>query len=197
MTKTFSFLISYFLRPSFRKPMGSRSQIKKVHLKSSSQVVGDTLFTYEEMITLLTQIEAVLNSRPLRLWRSRWPQCFNSNFLTGSAINTIPEPSLESVKLSRWQLTRKMLESFWTRWLKECLQRHLVMYKWNRLSPSLRENSLVLIVDERYPPSNWSLGRIIEVYPEKDGQTRVVVYPYSNFLKRPVVCPLLVPNPFT
>jgi len=34
----------------------------KYHLK---RIIGDTLLTYEGMSTLLTQIEAVLNSRPL------------------------------------------------------------------------------------------------------------------------------------
>ena len=33
---------------------------------------------------------------------------------------------------------------------------------------------LVLIKDDRYPPSQWPLGRIIEVYPGPDGIVRVV-----------------------
>lgn len=87
----------------------------KFHLK---RVIGDTWLTYEEMSTLLTQIEAVLNSRPLSPL-SDDPNDFNAltpgHFLIGNALSTIPEPSLENVRsshLSRWQLNRQMLENF-------------------------------------------------------------------------------------
>lgn len=65
----------------------------KYHMK---RVVGDTLLTYEEMNTLLTQIEAVLNSRPLSSL-SDDPEDLNAlipgHFLRRSALRTIPEPS--------------------------------------------------------------------------------------------------------
>ncbi|XP_025270373.1 uncharacterized protein LOC112639712 [Camponotus floridanus] len=134
--------------------------------------------------------EAVLNSRPLSCL-SDDPEDLHAltpgHFLTGSSLTTIPEPSLLSVKgsrLSRWQLTRQMLESFWTRWSRECLQRHLAIYKWNRISPSLQEGSLVLITDERYPPSKWPLGRIVQTHPGKDGQFCVENLPWTTFAKR-------------
>jgi len=115
----------------------------KHHLR---RVVGDTLLTYEEMNTLLTQIEAVLNFRfftPLSNDPENLEALTPGHFLTGSAFKAIPEPSLLSVKcsrLSRWQLTQQMLESFWTCWSRECLQ-HLAIYKWNKTSPSLQEGS--------------------------------------------------------
>lgn len=125
----------------------------KYHLK---RIIGDNFLTYEEMNTLLTQIEAVLNSRPLSSL-SDDPEDLNAltpgHFLRGSSLTTISEPSLLSLKgsrFSRWQLTRQMLESFWTRWSRECLQRHLAIYKWNRIR-TLQEGSLVLIADVRYP----------------------------------------------
>lgn len=152
------------------------------------------------MITLLTQIEAILNSRPLCSLTDD-PDDLNvltpAHFLIGSSLSTIPEPSLETEKisrLSRWQLTRQMIESFWTHWTKEYLQRYLSIYKWNRTSPPLTEGTLVLVVDdERYPPSKWPLGRIIKLHSGKDGQVRVVTIrtQTSNF-KRLIIklCPL-------
>ncbi|XP_011875823.1 PREDICTED: uncharacterized protein LOC105570743, partial [Vollenhovia emeryi] len=140
----------------------------KFHLK---RVIGENRLTYEEMATLLTQIEAVLNSRPLSPLTDD-PDDLQvltpGHFLIGSAITTLPEPSLELIKcshLSRWQLNRQMLSSFWSRWSKECLQRYLAMYKWNKTLPPLKEGTLVLVVDERYPPSKWPLGRIIQLHP--------------------------------
>ncbi|XP_011877529.1 PREDICTED: uncharacterized protein LOC105567318, partial [Vollenhovia emeryi] len=90
----------------------------KYHLR---RVVGDTSLTYEEMTTIFTQIEAILNSRPLCPLTDD-PDDIQAltpgHFLIGCAPTIIPEPSLESVKssrLSRWQLTRQMLDSFWAR----------------------------------------------------------------------------------
>jgi len=89
----------------------------KYHLK---RIIGTHLLTYEEMTTFLTQVEAVLNSRPL-CPLSDDPDDLQAStpahFLIGGPLATIPEPSLERVKishLSRWQLTRQMLESFWS-----------------------------------------------------------------------------------
>lgn len=170
----------------------------KYHLH---RVVGDTLLTYEEMTTLLSQVESVLNSRPL-CPLTEDPDDLNvltpGHFLLGGAPVIVPEPSLEMVKssrLSRWQLVRQKLDSFWSRWSKECLQRYLSVYKWNRVSKSLETGTLVLVVDERYPPSKWPLGRIIQTHAGKDGHTRVVtVQTQTSVLTRPIVkvCPLPV-----
>ncbi|XP_071653545.1 uncharacterized protein, partial [Temnothorax longispinosus] len=149
----------------------------KTHL---NKIVGDQLLTYEEMNTLLIQIEAVLNSRPL-CPQSEDPTDISAlspgHFLIGQALTTIPEPSLDGVKvshLSRWQLLRKMLEDFWKQWSRDCLQRYLAVYKWNNAVPSIKEGSLVLVVDERYPPAKWPLGRVVKTHPGQDGHTRVV-----------------------
>lgn len=168
----------------------------KYHIK---RVIGNQLLTYEEMVTFLTQVEAVLNSRPLCPLTND-PDDLNvltpAHFLIGSTLSIIPEPSLEMTKvsrLSRWQLTRQMLESFWSHWSKECLQRYLSVYKWNRESPPLIEGTIVLVVDERYPPAKWPLGRVIKSHPGKDYKVRVVtVRTQLSTLKRPItkLCPL-------
>ena len=118
------------------------------------------------------------------------------HFLMGCAPTTVPEPSIEnfnSSHLSRWQLIRQMLENFWTRWSTECLQRYYAIYKWNKPTPSLKEGTLVLVVDERFPPSKWPLGRITKTHPGEDGLTRLVtIRTQSSIIKRSInkICPL-------
>ncbi|KMQ85872.1 hypothetical protein RF55_15333 [Lasius niger] len=128
----------------------------KFHLK---RVIGEATLTYEEYSTLLIQIEAVLNSRPI------YPLSDDStdvdaltpgHFLTGAAINTVPEPSLLNLKqtrLTRWQLQRQLLESFWQRWSMEYLQRLQGISKWHNRIENIKIDALVLITDERYLPS--------------------------------------------
>lgn len=83
------------------------------------------------------------------------------------------------------------------RWSKECLQQYYTTYKWNQKSPNIEVGNLVLILDERYSPSKWPLGRITHVHPGQDGQVRVVtIKTQNNVITRPItkLCPLLTPE---
>lgn len=149
----------------------------KYHLR---RTIGDTSVTYEEMSTLLTQIESVLNSRPLCTLTDD-PNDLSvltpGHFLIGQPLNVIPKPSLLDIqinRLSRWQRLRQMMEKFWEKWSREYLQRFQAIYKWNQPLESIAIGQLVLIVDERYPLSKWPLGRVTQVHPGKDKRVRVV-----------------------
>jgi hypothetical protein len=167
------------------------------HLK---RVIGEQLLTFKEMNTLLIQIEAVLNSRSIS------PQSDDPNdisdlipghFLVGQPLTIIPELSLREVKIShfsRWQLLRKMLEDFWKQWSRNCLHRYLAIYKRNKAVPSTTVGSLVLVVDERYPPSKWLLDHVTKTHPRKDGHTRVVtIRTQVSEIQRPVTKLCLFP----
>ncbi|XP_011859788.1 PREDICTED: uncharacterized protein LOC105557211 [Vollenhovia emeryi] len=170
----------------------------KHHLR---RVIGDTLLTYEEFTTLLTQVEEVLNSRPL-CPLSDDPADVEAltpaHFLVGGPFSSVPEPSLTDVavsRLSRWQHFRQMLDHLWRRWSTEYLQRLQALAKWKVSSDRIRVGTLVLLTDERYPPSKWPLARVIEVHPGQDALIRVATIRTSNTtLKRPIVklCPLPV-----
>ncbi|XP_076299353.1 uncharacterized protein LOC143218194 [Lasioglossum baleicum] len=74
------------------------------------RTVREARLTYEEMSTLLTQIEACLNSRPLAALSddpSDLTALTPGHFLGGTALNALPEPSLvdeEVNRLTRWRL---------------------------------------------------------------------------------------------
>ena len=148
----------------------------KYHIR---RVIGDSLLTYEEFSSLLVQIECVLNSRPL-IALSEDPSDLSvltpGHFLIGESLNTLPEPSLVHLppsRLSHWQRTRQMLDHFWQRWSREYLHRHQLVSKWQTPQRQLSPGAVVLIADERYPPSKWPLARVVEVHPGNDGLVRV------------------------
>ncbi|XP_077282591.1 uncharacterized protein LOC143908707 [Temnothorax americanus] len=149
----------------------------KFHLR---RTIGETLLTTEELTTLLTQIEAILNSRPLEPL-SDDPEDVSAltpgHFLIGGLLTTIPEPSLIDLatpRLSRWQLIQQRIQQFWAQWSAQYLQRQQAISKWHHPNNNVKVDSIVLLIDERSPPCKWPLARVTALHPGKDGLTRVV-----------------------
>lgn len=163
--------------PSFGGLWEAGVKSVKYHLK---RLVGNNTFTFEEMATLLRQIEACLNSRPL---------CAISNdvndveyltpghFIMGCAPITVPEVSLldENVStLSRWKLVQLIYQQFWKYWYSEYLSKLQQRQKWLKLKENVKVGQLVLLREDNVPPCKWPIAKIIEVYPGDDNQVRVV-----------------------
>jgi hypothetical protein len=67
--------------------------------------------------------------------------------------------------------------------------------KWTKNQTEIKINDLVLIKDDNFPPLQWKLGRVIELFPGKDNIVRVVnIKTASGIFRRPLVkiCPLPV-----
>ncbi|XP_015115550.1 uncharacterized protein LOC107040119 [Diachasma alloeum] len=162
----------------------------KYHL---SRTIRDTTLTFEELSTLLTQIEAVLNSRPLQAL-SEEPDdvlCLTpGHFLIGEAPIALPEPSLDHLnvgRLSRWQLIQQRLQYFWMQWSTGYLLQLQTIFKWHHPSNDIRIGSMVLLSDERFPPAKWPLARVTALHPGKDGLSRVVtIRTAMTTLTRPI-----------
>ena len=161
----------------------------KHHLK---RVIGNSTLTYEEMATVLTQIEACLNSRPMSQI-SNDPNdpvpLTPGHFLVGEPLVIVPERNYEQANLTslrRWQMTQRMVQDFWRRWSKEYLTNFLQRYKWSRQTPEPNVGDIVLIKEDNLPPARWLLGKVTEKHRGLDGITRVVTLKCNNTLiKRP------------
>ncbi|CAG7726949.1 unnamed protein product [Allacma fusca] len=161
----------------------------KFHLKS---VIGDTALDYEEMSTVLSQVEACLNSRPLCAMSTDPADLVAltpSHFLIGDVITAIPEAdysTLPTNHLSRWQLSQKLVQHFWKRWSSEHLTRLQQRPKWWATKPNLKLGDLALVKEEQRSPLKWRLGRVQELHPGEDGLVRVVTLRVADgVLKRP------------
>lgn len=138
--------------------------------------------TFEELTTIFTQIEAILNSRPLTSVStdsSDLNALTPGHFLTGAPLTVIPEPDLEENPLnclSRFQLLPRIVQGFWRRWSKEYVTQLQARHKWKevRHNPHLKIGALVLIRDDNAPPLQWRLGRITKMFEGSDGLVRTV-----------------------
>ena len=149
----------------------------KHHLK---RVLGDSTPTVSEMRTLLTGVEAILNSRPLVPLKDD-PESFDAltpaHILIGGLLVIPPIPTLYDSNpryLTRWQDMKLRLEMFWRAWTSDFLHTLQQRTKWRIARENLKVGDLVLIKDQILPPSKWLLGRILSVNPGRDGLVRVV-----------------------
>ncbi len=157
------------------------------------RVVGDSVHTFEEITTMLTEIEAVLNSRPL------CPVTNDPNdlsiltpghFLIGDSLLAPPRPSLLDVHPNRLGIYKQMsqrVEHFARRWKKEYLSTLQHRRKWMRQCDNVEVGDLVIIKDDDFSPMQWNLGRVTEVFPDPEGLVRkVMVRTKSSELMRPI-----------
>lgn len=91
------------------------------------KVIGEQLLTYEELTTVLAQIEALLNSSPLCKLSgdSSAPEALTpAHFLTLMPLGSLPAENVVGLnvnRLDRFQLVDHMVQSFWKRWRQEYL----------------------------------------------------------------------------
>nr|CAI5851512.1 unnamed protein product [Callosobruchus analis] len=168
----------------------------KYHLK---RVIGNSKLTYEEMSTLLAQIEAILNSRPLIPLSPDPSDCdllTPAHFLIGRRLISVPDPNLIDIKttrLSRFQLIQQHNQVFWKRWSAEYLHELQERTKWKQWQQQLKLGTLVLLRDDQAPPLCWRLGRVQALHPGPDGVTRVAsIRTPQGIAKRALtqLCPL-------
>ncbi|XP_047019136.1 uncharacterized protein LOC124629667 [Helicoverpa zea] len=169
----------------------------KHHLK---RVIGNSTLTFEEITTVLAQIEACLNSRPLSYVedQDKLTILTPGHFLVGEPLVLPPDSNYERSNVSnlrRWHLLQKMMQEFWRRWSHDYLHQFLQRHKWQNQTPEPSVGDIVLIKEDNMPPGRWLLGRVEGKHPGSDGLTRVVtIRTKLSTIKRPTskVCVLPV-----
>ena len=93
------------------------------------KLLGTLSLTVEEYATILTDVEATLNSRPLCPMNTQPEDGLDvltpGHFLIGRSLSALPQHPMEKIPTSskkRWNMCQKVSTEFWQRWSKEYLQ---------------------------------------------------------------------------
>lgn len=146
----------------------------KKHFKKVAQ---NQKYTFEQFTTLLTRIEAVLNSRPLSPMTDDPQQLLAltpGHFLRGAPLVALPENAPDNLPLTdRWERLKCLQLLFARRWKDEYLKELQQRYKWHQPKDNVKVGQLVVIKDDILPSCEWRLGRIKKIHTGHDGFVRV------------------------
>jgi hypothetical protein len=139
----------------------------KYHLR---RTLGANIATYEELSTLLSEVEACLNSRPLCSLSNDPHSVFLSpgHFLIGQPLTQLPSIDYTSMKpnrLQRWQSLQQQLQNFWKRWSADYLHELQTRQRWNQSFPNVQVGDAVILRELNTAPLHWPTAIITEVHP--------------------------------
>ena len=163
--------------------------------------IGSAKLTYDELSTALTEVEAIVNSRPISYLSSETANAIPLHRVlslpdgTGATTDIADEDfilSSEDLNARAQSLTRA-LEDYWIRWREEYLLQlreryHAADNTGVPRAPILGE--VVLVHDENHPRTLWKLGRVTS---GDDGQIQGAVLEVAtngrlSTLRRPISC---------
>ncbi|KAJ8723754.1 hypothetical protein PYW07_007734 [Mythimna separata] len=162
-------------------------------VKTALAVVLNERSPPEEVLhTLMTEVEHIVNSRPLTSV-SMDPEDEESltpnHFLLGRSCGATAPGEFDDTELigkANWRTTQRLADHFWNRWVKEYLPLLMPRKLEGKETKDPKEGDIVLIVDGTLPRNSWPRGEVVKTYPGPDGRTRVLdVRTSGGILRRP------------
>ncbi|KAL5497136.1 hypothetical protein EMCRGX_G013555 [Ephydatia muelleri] len=154
------------------------------------KTIGTTKLSYEELHTVLVEVEAILNSRPLTYVLITLPDPQDTEDDMDYHASHTPE-----VLTRRMKHLTIMLDHFWKRWKREYLVELREMHRYAQKPTTPHElvsvGDVVLVYEEGHPRIFWKLAKVEGLLKGSDGAVRgakVRVRSGNGFtiLKRPV-----------
>ena len=155
------------------------------------KVIGRAKFTHDELVTAVTEIESILNSRPISYIMSSGDleePLTPSHLIVGRRLLNLPDNICYSsttdeftVNTSPFLLNKRMrylhstIDHFWTRWRDEYLLNLREGHYDNKgksRSRTIKVGDIVVIHSDDCARGFWRLGKVKEVIPGRDGEVR-------------------------
>ena len=161
--------------------------------RSIKKTVGRTSLGYDELNTLVVEVESLINSQPLTYIYDDEESISHpltpSHLISGHRISAMPNDEYFKIMSTHNTLTRRQ------RYHKQLLQQFSKQWKREYLL-SLRENStarsvggnrtaitvgdIVILKNDSTSRAFWKLGKVEQLIPGKDGKVRAAIVKVSS-----------------
>ena len=175
------------------------------------KTIGRAVLTYDELLTAVTEVEMILNSRPLSYVSSDDVEepLTPSHLLIGKRVLSLPDAlpcdgdsDTETPPMcpnKRMRHLNRILDHFWKRWKTEYL---LELRECHRYSTTgnkgegepISVGDIVSVHEEKRPRGLWRLAKVETIFRGSDGQARSALVRVhssgmrSKLLRRPLKC---------
>ena len=175
---------------------GFYERLVQIVKRSLKKTLRNNLVTNDHLTTVLSEIEATVNSRPLVYVGDKVDDqialtplhLIMPNSFAGTPeleplepdqdADYVPRINSEKKLFNFWRRNQELLNQFWKIWhetylhsLRERYQSILKSHR-NALTIEPKVGTVVLIGQENLPRGQWRLGRISELISSEDGQIR-------------------------
>ena len=176
---------------------GSYERLVKSVKTPLRKLFAKAMLDSEQLTTILAEIEAQLNSRPLT-YLGADPDDFSvitsSQILIGRNLQACPtkdtrvSEQTSRALTKRFQYHQKLVNGFWKQWHAEYLKSLTPLKKWYKFGHEIRKGELVLVSEDRVAQSQWSRPRVEDTHTGRDGLVRSVTLRTSSgsLTRRPV-----------
>ena len=179
---------------------GFWERLVKTVKRSLRKILFRASVTYEELTTVIIEIEGIINSRPLThvyddsveevltpahlILGRRLLSKFDESFDDGNDVNNV-------VLTKRRKYLRSLSEQFWNRFRVEYLLELRGQHRQGRDPKKTPEIGEIVIIHGKTKRNNWKLGKIISLISGRDGRHRgAVVKTFDGrterFIRRPI-----------
>ena len=179
--------IEWSFNPPYTPHSGGVFEIMiKAAKRAMKNLLGKADINDEELLTVVTGAESLINSRPLSYQTANVKDVIPltpNHFLVGQLGGMLaPEVKGNSHPHKRWLRVQQILSHFWRRWLREILPGLHPRSKWRKLQRNIKIGDIVLVFSVDTERGKWPLGKIVETNMEADGNVRSVKVLVNNKL---------------
>ncbi|XP_067282594.1 uncharacterized protein [Pseudorasbora parva] len=138
-----------------------------------------TRLTHEVLCTLMAEVTAIMNARPLVPVSNdpEDPFILTPSMLLTMKVGTPPPPGDfmdRDLLTKQWRQVQALSNMFWRRWRQAYLSTLQGRKKWTKSHQNLQEGDVVLLKDNLVVRNNWPMAIITKVIPGEDGKVRKV-----------------------